>query len=59
MCLTLNTKKRYLPNLNSVCGELDDISVVYFSSNVKQALICLCKSRSNPSLEPTSTKQSE
>jgi len=26
---------------------------------VKQAFFCLCKSRSNPFLEPTSTKQLE
>jgi len=26
---------------------------------VKQAIICLCKSRSNPFLEPTITKQWE
>ena len=26
---------------------------------MKQAIVCLCKSRSNPFLEPTSTKQLE
>ena len=30
--------------------------LIYFMSIVKQALFCLCKSRSNPFLEPTSTK---
>ena len=29
--------------------------LIYFSSIVKQAFFCLCKSRSNPFLEPTST----
>ena len=33
--------------------------LIYFSSIVKQALFCLCKSRSNQFLEPTSTKQLE
>ena len=33
--------------------------LIYFSSIVKQAFFCLCKSRSNPFLEPTSTKQLE
>ena len=31
--------------------------LIYFSSIVKQAILCLCKSRSNPFLEPTSAKQ--
>ena len=31
----------------------------YFSSIVKQAFFGLCKSRSNPFLEPTRTKQLE
>jgi len=31
--------------------------VIYFSLIGKQAIICLCKSRSNLFLEPTSTKQ--
>ena len=33
--------------------------LIYFSSIVKQAIFCLYKSRSNPFLEPTSTKQLE
>ena len=33
--------------------------LVYFSMIVKQAIIGLCKSRSNLFLEPTSTKQWE
>ena len=33
--------------------------LIYFSSIVKQAFVFLCKSRSNPFLEPTSTKQFE
>ena len=31
--------------------------LIYFSLIVKQAIFCLCKSHSNPFLEPTSTKQ--
>jgi len=33
------------------------VILIYFSSTVKQAIFCLCKSRSNPFLETTSTKQ--
>ena len=33
--------------------------LIYFSSIVKHACFCLCKSRSNPFLELTSTKQLE
>ena len=35
------------------------VTLIYFSSIVKQVFFFLCKSRSNPFLEPTSTKQLE
>ena len=48
-------------HLNKTCIRFKtrNVSVIYFSLIVKQAIICLCKSRSNPFLEPTSTKQWE
>jgi len=37
----------------------DLVIYIKFSLIVKEAIFCLCKSRSNPFLEPTSTKQLE
>ena len=60
MCLTLNTKKRYLPNLNSVGGELDDISVVYFSSIGNKLLFSYVNhARIRPWNQPVLSNQSK
>ena len=57
LCIRMDIMSNYI--LNKLVNLYRLVILIHFSSIVKQEGVCLCKSRSNPFLEPTSPKQFE